>query len=159
MPELVARIRSGASSATSSIGAPSASSYRTGASAPASSTAASNQSVEPASLPPQVILVAPTGTTPSATAWSWSVQPRVATRVGSDSIVVSPSACSMVTGKASGSTDVVDVGSTAASVPLVDPVLHPVRAATRTVAAATLNGVGAAMLRFIRTPCGSVRLG
>ena len=61
MPELVARIRSGASSATSSIGAPSASSYLTGASAPASSTAASNHSVEPASLPPHVILVAPTG--------------------------------------------------------------------------------------------------
>ena len=101
--------------ATSSIGAPSASSYRTGASAPASSTAASNHSVEPASLPPQVIFVAPTGTTPSARAWSWSVQPRVATRVGSDSMVVSPKACSMVTGKASASAVVVAVGSDAES--------------------------------------------
>ena len=59
----------------------------------------------------------------------------------------------MVTGKASGSTDVVDVGSAAASVPLVDPVLQPVRAATRTVTAATLIRVGAARLRFIRAPC------
>ena len=124
MPELVARIRSGASLATSSIGAPSASSYRTGASAPSSSTSASNQSEEPASLPPQVSLVAPTGTTPSASALSWSVQPRVATRVGSSSIVVSPNACSMVTGKASASTCELALGS-GASVASVEPVLHP----------------------------------
>ena len=59
-----------------------------------------------------------------------------------------------MTGKASGSTDVVYVGSAAASVPpLVDPVLQPARAATRTVAVATLIRVGAAWLRFIRTPC------
>ena len=88
-------------------------------------------------MPPHVILVAPTGTTPSASAWSWSVQPRVATRVGSDSIVVSPSACSMVTGNASASAVVVAVGSAAVPVSLVEPVLQPARAATRTVARAT----------------------
>ena len=92
MPELVARITSGRSLAISSIGAPSESSYRTGASAPIFFTAASNQSEEPLALPPQVSLVAPTGTTPSATAWSWSLQPSVATRVGALSMVVSPKA-------------------------------------------------------------------
>ena len=54
----------------------------------------------------------------------------------------------MVTGKASASAVVVAVGSDAESTAPVDPVLQPVRAATRRVAAAR----GAAMVRFIRTP-------
>ncbi len=138
MPELVARIRSGASSATSCTGMPSESSYRSGASPPTSASSASNQSEEPSSLPPQVSLVAPTGTTPRASALSWSVQPRVATRLGSDSIVVSPKACSMVTGKAPSSTDVVlPEDSSAVSVePVLQAVsrLSPARAVTSLVA-------------------------
>ncbi len=91
-------------------------------------------------MPPQVILVAPTGTTPRASAWSWSVQPRVATRVGSSSMVVSPKACSIVTGKASASAEVVAVGSLAVASLEVEPVLHPVSsaAARPTVVAATV---------------------
>ncbi len=71
-----------------------------GALPPSFATAASNQSVDFPALPPQVIAVAPTGTTPSETAMSWSTQPTVATLVGSLVIVVSPKVCLMVTGKA-----------------------------------------------------------
>ena len=76
-------------------------------------------------MPPQVSFVAATGTTPSASALSWSVQPRVATRCGSSSMVVSPKACSMVTGKASASTSVCDWASTCW---VVEPVEQAVRA-------------------------------
>ena len=72
-----------------------------GCSPPRSATAASNQSVDPSELPPQVILTAPTGTTPRETSVSWSVQPIVAMRVGSVSITASPSAWVTVTGNAS----------------------------------------------------------
>ena len=130
---------SGASFATSSIGAPSASSYRTGASAPSSAISASNQSDEPASLPPQVSLVAPTGTTPSDRTASWSDQPRVATRVGSSSIVVSPYACSIVTGKASASTCEV-LSASGASWASVEPVLQPASAEAPSATASTVEG-------------------
>ena len=59
---------------------------------------ASNQSVEPLALPPQVIFGAPTGVTPSAVTVSASAQPIVATRVGAFWIVVSPWAWAIVTG-------------------------------------------------------------
>ena len=138
MPELVAKMTSGWASATSSIGAPSASSYRTGASAPGSSISASNQSLEPPALPPQVSLVDATGTTPRASALSWSVQPSVATRCGSSSIVVSPKACSMVTGKASASTSVLAWASTWSVVEPVEQAASsgPARAAVSAAASA-----------------------
>ena len=50
--------------------------------APREASFASYQGVESLALPPQVTLTAPTGATPSASAKSWSDQPRVATRVG-----------------------------------------------------------------------------
>ena len=74
-------------------------------------------------LPPQVSLVAPTGTTPRASAWSWSLQPRVATRFGSFSMVVLPKACSMVTGKASASALVLELADS------LSESVEPVRAA------------------------------
>ena len=84
-------------------------------------------------LPPQVSLVAPTGTTPRARAWSWSLQPRVATRFGSFSMVVSPKACSIVTGKASASALVLALADLLSE--SVEPVEQPVRARAPTAAA------------------------
>ena len=71
--------------------------------APSAVTASSNQSVDPLALPPQVIFVAPTGTTPSDATTSASLQPSVATRVGALSIVVVPCTWVTVTGKAAAS--------------------------------------------------------
>ena len=62
---------------------------------------------------------------------SWSVQPTVATRVGSFSMVVSPKACLMVTGKASASALVLVVAASSS----VEPVLQPVRASAPSVTA------------------------
>ncbi len=68
--------------------------------------------------------------------------------MGSDSIVVSPKACSIVTGNASASTSVVAVASLAASsAAVVEPVLQAVRAATARAAAAPRRRV-----RVMETP-------
>src|SRR5262245_46256951 len=106
----------------SSNGTESLSSTCAGVLPPSSASLASNHGVEPPRLPPQLTLTTPTGTTPSARRLSESLVPRQTIRFGSRSIVVEPNACSIVTGKAPGSTAVASFG--VGSVAVVDPVLQ-----------------------------------
>jgi hypothetical protein len=77
---------------------PSVSSKSTG-SPPSSSTFSFVHGIMPLpSSTPQVWAPKPTGETPSASAVSWLAQPTAATLVGFASIVVVPSACSIVMG-------------------------------------------------------------
>ena len=128
-------IRSGLSWAISVKFTPSDSSMVLGAVPPSSETLASNQSVEPLSLPPHATLVMPTGTTPSAATKSWVLlAPTHTTRSGAFSTVVDPRACFTVTGNVSvGVEDVEAPGAASEPPPSRDPVEHaasPIREAT-----------------------------
>src|SRR5262249_38518781 len=107
-------------------------------------------------LPPQLILVTPTGTTPRASRLSGSLVPRVTTRLGSLSIVVEPKVWSMVTGNAASSTAVVAAGASASVArssvePVLQPATRPVVARPRTGATSrrrgrTVRGTGSTCL-------------
>ena len=101
-PEYDARMRSGWVAATASMSMPSVSSKSTGVSASISSSFSSTQGRTPSSSSsPQLAALMPTGTTPRASGTSWLAQATAAIRSGWDSMVVSPRACWMVTGKTS----------------------------------------------------------
>ena len=121
-------IRSGLSCAISVKFTPSDSSMVVGLCPPSSVTLASNQSVEPLSLPPHETLVIPTGTTPRAATKSWVLlAPTHTTRSGAFSTVVLPSLCSTVTGNASVGVDEAVAPGVAAPSPPRDPVEHAAR--------------------------------
>ena len=93
----MARIRSGASAATFSYWMPSVKLSLVG-SFPSPSAALAQGKIAPSCSPYHSVV--PTGTMPSASSESCSRRPTTTIRLGSESIVVSPNLCLIVTGKA-----------------------------------------------------------
>src|SRR5690606_26669261 len=127
---------SGCASAIASYGISSPEALGSNVGNSASPSSSRTQGSTPSSSPPYSKYGIATGVTPSARATSWPDGPQVTTRSGAVSMVVSPSAWSMVTGKAS-SFAVGPSGARSPASPSESPAPQP--AMTAAVSSAAVN--------------------